>query len=718
MTELASLIYLLGIGIAVVSVLRIGVRYQQERRQARHAGEYTRKKVPPIRQLESGELSALQPLLEDPDQPGTRLVLHNWDVHLLEGPFKHDGVVIGSQVSWRDMIADLEVILPYDAPLYIKKHNRAEVIFAGHYAIVLRLNDHFDLREAFLRDRRRISWADQWQSGTPGLLELVYRERRRNDKSSPEPIHLLKQRLETPQEMKARQGHGVTPFAAIACLAAFFALIVASELEAELARQAWSLSAAALLLMGIWLFWRPQRLDQPERINRVAGPLEAYTVQAPNGKSFIQLTLGAQLEFSVPHHWFPYLDPLLGKHIEADIRVNDRTAVRLCNIFRLEDEVLLYPPRHWRPHSRLIEIATGAFIGVALLSPSLSDDLTLTRNALVGNEVQHFQDSRTLIENLPDRGNLLNLRGRAHCQTQPDEPVHAMPAITCHHLHWDEEPRDTPLARLEYYLHELAWDDFIEDREITNLDAHRMELWRYADRQARRVVTNLPHVVKRIDKACAESISIEAVDRGCNELRDQLIDSMAFHTEQKVTDWTSLKKILQGRTDHSPAMLAHINTNKLRQLRSHAERLSNHLAHSERQAMAVDPTEQQHSSLILTILNPRPGQLPLIKNYPNETDHQGSQNTLFRPADARPFQVEGILSRLETNDDGPSWLIIDAARDRDTIWPAIVRSISLIIATLIILIHGSLLAINFQAARRREEALNEHIQKRTGVSGS
>ena len=166
---LKLLLLVIVIGTAIYS----GIVYSARRRGSAKELSNLREQAQPLRRLSANEREALTPFLVQPHKPGKPVHLSGDDVFPLRGEYQRHGIETNGQQTWHHMIGGVEVILPFDADLFLSHDNQAEVVFADKLAVVVRLND-FELLEGAAREARRDTARDQWRDGARGHLEEVF----------------------------------------------------------------------------------------------------------------------------------------------------------------------------------------------------------------------------------------------------------------------------------------------------------------------------------------------------------------------------------------------------------------------------------------------------------------------------------------------------------------------------------------------------------------
>ncbi|MCP1728331.1 hypothetical protein J2T60_002331 [Natronospira proteinivora] len=697
--------------IAFVSIVS-GINYQLRRRRSRRTAKRARQELPPLRQLDSRELEALQGQLNDPARPDRQLSLDNHQVYRLGGLFERHGLDAGGNTTWHDLIGGIEVILPYDAALSLREDNEAEVAFAGRYAVVVRLNDDFELGGAVERQRRREEQENQWEAGIRGPLKQVFQDGADTDDDRPRgTVRILSQRLESSAEVEDREGRGIGFLSGAVWLAAFIALAIAAVVEGETARQIWAIAGGVLGLLGLWLFWRPYRPGEPARVNRVEGPLDILFYENPNGgPNTGQPVLGNALPFTVPRHWFGKLGAQIGQRVEADIRVTDRTAVGLDPNFSIDAEMMQSPPRYWGRHLTLSLVAAGAFFALLANSPGPVGDVLQAHHALNGGELREYHDSPSLAESMPALGEMVSLAGQGHCQVETPSSNQVTGQIDCSRIRWDGDLLDEPIEPLPEYLQLLGGGDYLDTRDLTAME--RMLVGGQTRGRDVRVIENPGRAVSLVQQVCGDE---EANGQGrrsllvhsCDQAQELLLSRMILDMEDAPEDWAGLSEAFND--DANDDVVGLILKRELDRFYRHGRELSNRITVDHREALAESILVHQGGGVLLEVQNAADAELPSYHFRNDGLGHWQALKRLTTDEGADDFAVEGLVMAAGVDDSGAPHLLLDASRSSDSSWPALMRSAALILAGLLLIIHLPLFVATLMAARRRRRTLRSEV---------
>ncbi len=702
------------------TVITLGslVVYGWRRRKARLKAVYKKQSRDPVRQLTPREKDILAPLLTDPNAPDRKIALKSENVYHLEGPFSRHGVESLYHATYHNQIAGVEVVLPLDALEYLQGVNTAEVVFADRYAVVISLNDRFDLDSAQEREDLRQAQLDQWEAGKPGRLKSIFPEDEDQQEDPIERVDIMGQRLETAAEAEAREGRGHGLQAAAAWIGAFVALGLSSGASTPAGQQGTLAAAIVLAGLGLWAFWRPYRPGRPGRVNRVRGPFHAWSLADRSQKSgtATQPALGIKLPFFVPDHWFRRLPFREGERIEAEIRVEDRTAVRLADRFSLDAEHLQHPPVYWGKHLTVSIVAVGTIALTALAASdmgngSLRGDLLLSQAWLSGQPPGHYRSSQALRQDPPGVGTLVELSGKAHCQVQDRPAFTERYFLSCRHLRWD--PALAPLAvePLSDRALALSRGDFLEHRELTSLE--RLQLGGSAGHGNReiRVVTNPLALIRTVHELCETGDNgSSSSPRGCFSIRMNIHEHLHLNTETPVTAWEDLLELAtEAPADgNEPSLLGLITRGNLDLINREVRGFGERMIEPRRRALAEALHDAQAGGVSMHILNAtEDDRLPQLGSRQREDRHWQILHRLTTADGAAPFSVSGLVTRAGADSNGYPHYRIDASRSLDEAWPPLMRSLLLLLAVGLLVVHLPLMVSRCVGAVKRARRLRQ-----------
>ncbi|MFN3581195.1 MAG: hypothetical protein ACK4VV_12075 [Pseudomonas sp.] len=360
---------------------------------------------PAIRELTREEREALPDPLEVPWLLRTVVPVQDGKVYALHGVLRLHNHNVKDPTGWHYIIEDVvvgnvEVILPYDAERHLNLWaNRAEVVLAGDFAVVVRLNDRFELVAAKRRH-------DLWAKGLPGVIEepigfkwvtaggspMFPSERQAfidqyNGQADepPNAVRRLSQREETRAERLERAGVGIRFKSAFFYLLAFTCLAFAIGAANPAIQVIMLFVGLALFILACGFFRSSLDRRKPVMVNRVEGVLFLPDNPTESNQPSNQAILGGRLAFTVPPHWMNRFRRLNGERVEVEVRVPDFTAVAVGSRLSLQAEIAKQPLVFWGSHFFHLLLALGLLFWIDSISPDFSRDVTWAYHQLNQN---------------------------------------------------------------------------------------------------------------------------------------------------------------------------------------------------------------------------------------------------------------------------------------------------------------------------------------------
>lgn len=729
--ELFGVIKLVLIIIILVASFSSYLVYQGRRRDSARTLSAIRNELSPERRLTPQERETLSPLLIDPHKHEKALHLEDDGVYVLEGEYARHGLDTNGATTWHDTIAGVEVILPFDAELFLELQNRAEVVFAGQYAIVLRLNNAFELQAGLERDKQRQKENAAWEGGVRGTLHnstadenLPTKELSSTQESASDRVTILSQRDETPAEIESREGRGIGILSALCWTLGFIALAIATIYDLQSSRYIWMAVAALFIGLGLWQFWRRWRLPPPQKVNQVVGPfhLHALVTEAQPDKVTVQPMLGDKLAFTVPEPWQFALEMPQGARIEAELRVADCSAVRFGKQLSIDEEVRRFPLVWWGRHFTLALVGAVALMFALYASPGVRADLTLAMHWLTNTTPVLYTDPDALAAELPTKGALITLQGEGRCQVQPPEWDRS--SISCQHLRWGGAMPVAQNTVLEPAVTTLSKGDFIKTRRDIRLEMMMTLQSGGAGRGTNqpRVVTNIEDIVAMVNAVCHQvngednlqafgNSRLRDIPYQCQQLRDGLLESMHLPVDTEPADWEAMLGILAEPYADGDAWEAVILANQVNRLHQRGRGLASTIIAHRAEILASEIMASQQGGILLEITDSSPAAETPGRSRRNQPELWYELLALLEPAKVESFQITGLVLELEEDYSGAPVLVIDRARQLDHPWPATLRALWLVLAMMLLLIHGPLCLRNYLAKRARTQAIQQRYQR-------
>ncbi|AQZ93480.1 IgaA/UmoB family intracellular growth attenuator [Halopseudomonas phragmitis] len=438
---------------------------------------------PFIRSITAEEEEALQPYLVEALVPHDPITLRSKGVYRLRGVHSRLGEDSGDphKPPAVDMINGLEVKVPYDARDYLDDSVvSADVVFAGHYAILLRFNDTFDIVEGHGRFKLTEAQLARWMAGEAGAVEhaigfdVVGKRLRRTLTHSADAkteqtiseavgaVRILAQRPETPAELKRRKGPGLGFLSGLIWLLAFYLFAIGQE------SGQWASGVVALCLsvLAIWLFWFRRKRHEPVGVNLVEGPLRLLPHANPDWAAEHAVALSDKLAFTVPYYWEHELaDRAVTR---AEVRVTDFSCVSFNGKLSLDQERPYRGPLRWGRHLVLAIVACLGLLWVQSESQNPFADVLWGFHHLQGSSPVLYASAEDIIAAKPHIGSLIAVEGDGRCQIGAPSSVHGSYRLNCDAVRWGGTAQPIEFSRRIEHLGEMY--------DATLIKAHRLQL--------------------------------------------------------------------------------------------------------------------------------------------------------------------------------------------------------------------------------------------------
>ena len=713
------------------------IQYQSRRRASKQALQGLAQTDVPLREATAEELALIQPFLTQPGKKKRQLSLTDNKIHRLQGEYIRHGLTSNQGADqMHDTLGGVEVILPYDAMDFLQEVNDAEVMLADKIAIVVRLNGEFDLEGGRERALRRQEQSQLWESGAIGAvpdIELPSPEAAATpDDEEILRVDMLGQRDETPGETLARTEPGLGFLPAFLLILAAVSAAVGTAQEGEVGI---GLSAVAglLLLCALWLIWRPRRTEAAKRVNHVRGALTAVELRNPNNAASVShhWFLGDKFNLVMPKHWQPHVVVPANGRVDADLRVDDFSVVRLGKHFSIDAETRAFPRVYWGRHLVLAIAALLAGIMVIIMSGGgLVGDVLQTKAWLTGSPMQTYDSVQALRETTLPLGSTVKLQGQARCSLLDDGA--RMPVVDCTTLRWGGDVLAAPELTGDEQAFAFYSGSFLRTRSNPLLDmmvqqqtmrsmsdplAYAYQL-QGRNRQRFYNVIGLSETIKAIESYCQ---SLDAAGQAnCMTLRQGVVENLLM--DEDITTWKALvEAVEQGKvgTRRAAAVMSSTGVSKVKRL---AQDLVTVQVEDRVAASAKATLQGQRGGVVLEV---RPGEKTALPALP--TFHQRDTVAGMAPADefdalqryrqyawvaseegVSPFSVEGMVVGVSHEDDGTPVYTLDGHRDASDLVPAAVRSIWWLLAWVLLVVHGVLAIVMFVRSRVRARKVNAY----------
>ncbi|RFA25540.1 hypothetical protein CAI21_19095 [Alkalilimnicola ehrlichii] len=751
-----SIQLLISILVLIFSIISAIVYYSQ-RADTKAALQRLRERARPIRSLKLDERAPVEQFQVDPHKRTRRVERLGESVYRIEGAFARHGISVSGAETVHDTIGGVEVVLPYDAATFLEAHNVAEVVLTPKFAIVLRLNDAFDIRDGYTRTEAEREQKEQWEKGAAGELpELetpVGSATEQEQAANLGAAHIMGRRDETAPEAATRRQLDSCWFAALAAVAAFGLLLVAANGSYA---WLWLLASAALFALGHWLFWRwrlPMRL-QP--VNRVRGHVVRVEWRNPHSQyKQVQLYAGANLPINVPKHWQPWIKGSGDSTIDFDVRVKDRMLLRYGDAFSLADETTRFPRVKWGGHLLLALIGAGMLATAWVTNDRIELDLAHVRAAFSMSGPQLLTDVDAVRAQPPALGSLVNVQAEVRCRL-PEAEGYALAPVDCRRAAWGSSAPEVAEVALDQSLIGLYDGELVKaerDRALENniQIQHRLAELAAAVGQPRhappmrsyevRRLWNVSELILAIDEACLDKGQESAAV--CRQLKDTFRSGVELSSIPTSRGWGSTVDAARSGEFRRYGNNAVTSARTAQRLTSGARELAEMRIYAQYEMPLRAAMRSQRDGVVLFLSEaeaeklrravPRPyanaifpsGEAPVERPARWQTRSQArwatpyqqqwaAYQTLATDAGVWSLQLTGMVTGAYFDENDALVIEIAEDRTRGTVFSSVARLTALLVGLLILLIYGTYCVINVYRATQRKQALKDYYTERLG----
>lgn len=619
------------------------------------------------------------------------------DVYLLSGPHMRYGLEGNGNTTWHETIAGVEVLLPYDANLYLQADNDALVVLTAEKAIVIALNDGFDLAGAAERKRHRQDEQDQWDNGEYGKLSRASAE---DDK----PLTIRDQRLESSAEIEARRGRGIALLPAFLWAVMFSMLGMATGVESPLALTFCLLTSLAAALLALYNFFVTRPEGEPQKVNLVAGKI-CLTPMAVDeyGHTETSVTLNKSIGFELPEHWHPLVDYEDGQHAEMAIRVDDFSVVNYDNRLSLDKEIRRFPPVYWGRHLTLAIVAT-----IALLFPlgsftQMSRDVLFFSQWLRGIDTLYLKNPET-VQNQPLLpGTPVSIEGNGHCDLDVSD---RHPMFNCRQIHWGANAPQSSHIVTSDITRRLQGKALLETQQDSYLTLMAIaQGWDSFHRGKPVMLTNLLDMVITLDTACVSGHILLEVAQQCRRIHRLILDHVAFTLDTKPSSWSEVSKQVQARKNSDRPVNAVTGKRLVTKLEYHFRKLANALNANRSDDIAQDIARSQQGGVLIRLVQ---GSVPTTLQDSTSYDGTTLLDKLLAMIDqpeGKPFHLEGMVTAYRHVNGASAELSLDLTRSSNTANLTVINLIWLLVAAALLAGHGVMAVIRYRQSNDRAKAI-------------
>lgn len=690
-----------------------------------------------VRNMTLEESATVLPFLVNPAKKNKIAPLESEQVYRIAGEYLQHGLSTSNGgETLHDTLGNVDVVLPYDARDFLQPWNTAEVVLTESFAIVISLNDSFDLKGGRERALLQQEQDKQWAAGQTGELPATGFLAQAPDiettaeESAQElaQVRILGQREETAAEAALRDNPGLGWLPALLLVPAFILLLIAGNHDNI---WPWTIPSLLLIAAALYLFWRPRKAASRLKINRVEGSLNLITLQNPGNSKVVQqqLFLGDKFPIKLPDHWDGLAEAPASGIADVDMRVDDFSVVRFGDKLSLDQEETRFPSIYWGRHLLLASISAAMLLLAWLNDVYDSKDLAHVRAVVQNSANQNLLDVGKVQTNPPQVGSMVQLSAQGRCQIMPAKGSQPGP-ISCDTLRWGGEAPKVPDVIIEPDLMRFYNGEIVRASENYMMGmVLGMQMAQQAggnsllmpQRPSIYNIRGLTELVQTIDKACVGNNY--DLRLACEKTQDALGKKVIPGEAEDSIGWA---KLLAKAGDGSLAkegdggVAVRETVYELRDgLRAMAEpRMQQAYAKALQDTLA-----SQRGGIVLPILVTAQEAAPVdaAADAPapavdaNTTDwlkQWANYQALAKSGKLQPVVLNGMVVRSEKDVRGDLVLEIDPLRNRENFMPALIRLLTVAMGAAFLLIHATLFVLNLNKAMQRSRQVAEYNKQR------
>lgn len=739
-----SLQLLLSVGLIIYSIYSVIV-YVSRRSGNKGALRQLRETGQPVRRLTTEERVYLQPFLVNPFKPGKSVELRSDEVYALSGEFLRHGLSVSNGgETMHDTLGGIDVVLPYDARNFLGETNNAEVVLTEKFAIVVRLNEIFDLQGGRERAQLEQLQEQQWNAGQTGELPR-YGE---NDgapeegaASEAEPdiglVRILGQRDETAAEAAARNHPGWGWLATLALFPAFVLLMIAGHNDNF---WPWLVPALLFLALALWLIWHRRRAAARRKVNRVQGKLSLITLQDPANSKLVrsQLFLGDKFPIVMPGHWQAEAKVPVDSQVTLEMRVDDYSVVRFGKELSIDTEEQRFPSVYWGRHLTLAMAGIAMLLAAWIFNDHIAADLAHVRAGLLSGEPQTLTQADQLIARPPTAGTMLHLQAQVRCRI-PAATGNTPPAIDCRQVRWGGTAPRVEAPDIDEDLLRIYSGAVLQARSNPMLDIMlQMKMARESDnpllgyaapRQSFFIVSEASRLIQTIDQECKRA----DIDNrsACEQLQMTLGGKLLVEASGESSGWGNLLEQAKDGSLKKAGDQALVTRETVETLRQELRDLATARLRKIYEKPLQAAIDSQQGGIVLALpgdlMQPAPtsddadepspvGQTgqPAAWHTGKSADWQiqwANYQALGEPESLHPLELTGLVVACDKSPSGEPLLRIDTERTRDNYPPALLRLLAFALGAFFLLVHGALWLLNLSRAKQRQQAIEAYYAK-------
>lgn len=744
--------------VVLVSVFNL-IAYASRRSNSKNAFRELFDKGEPQREMTAEEEAMVQPFLVNPLKPGKLMLLKGKGVYNLSGEYLRHRLKNKNGETVHDTLGAVDVILPYDSLVFMAPWNKAEVVLTDNTAIVITLNDEFDLKggreRSLLKQEQERQWAEGKIGEMPDDMQQSYQDEDLEDESAEveeeeiPPVRILGQRDETPAEIALRVNAGLGWLPALLLIPAFIFLLVSSFKENTYGDLFLLVPSALFFAAAFYGIWWPRRMGHPKKVNRVEGCLTVIELQNPNNSALLskQVFLGDKFPVVIPPQWARWTTIPADSIVDVDMRVDDYSVLRFGNALSLDKEERQFPSVYWGRHLLLMIIAIAMLMMIGFnVADSVADDVTHIQAVLNSPNTPVFKQPSQLLAHPPQVGSLVHIQSQARCQLMPANGPKPAP-INCDTLRWGGAVPTLATVELPPELLSFYQADIINAR-VDHMLGSIMRMNRMAAGETYNPYLPEPTIysidqfsqfVKTIDQACKGKNNTADQNLACQYAqwllgRVQAKGSYKLIPVDEETKggmgWPALVVYANEDHENDPSDSLLLEAKTLADLKkavtaaaepqvqqAYNKALTTALASQRGGVLIANPVPEQDSSGVA-----QPVAEPAVDAVPepdpkstNWLEQWAQYQKLGQAKFLKPVDLKGLVLHSEKNQQGDWVLEVDQRRTQENVVFAGLRLVALLLASLLVLIHGSLFYIKLRQANKREKAIETYRQQQTSV---
>ncbi len=702
------------------------IRYTLRRSGNKRHFVQLKKKGKVLRTLSSAEREALTPVLHLAGV-GKTLQLLNDNVYELNGEFLRHGIQGRHGSTMHDTLGGVDISLPYDSALFISENNRAEVVLTKKVAVVISLNDEFDLIGGQQRAQENLQHEHKWESGaagTYGQLDHLTPEEQAEVDAEPDrfKVQLLGQRTENEGEMAARFIAGIGFKASCLLVMAFIAAMVANSHADSATIQLSAIAIAFILLfLAIRSFWRKPKPVEPQKINRARGYLHSVEIPDPNNAHIPrqEFFLGNKLPVVIPSHWLQFLSRLPDKPLDADIRVENRMLVKLGLALDLSEEERRFPDFYWGRHVTVVLVTVIMALGLLTYMSDPLLDLRLAGSLLTGNEVHTLNSDQIGEVATLEAGDLVNLTAPVRCQLPAQEAGYRLRPLDCRQVVWGGDAPRIDSLDADPLLHEFLAGEVVQTRKDPSLLAYSLRRFDPYGRVKRILrLKNYTAVIEKIDAMCQP---IAASNNGnlkydCRQLKSELLDEVVPVTEERFASWDELMAAVnKGQLKPGKKDEAVLLSSVAASLAERSRKIAEAVILDQAKEVLARAQQVETGGVVLALNYDKWSEAGFASNYAGSLlDQWTVYQQLSDPATYKTVNLTGLLVSNQSDSQGRPLLRIAEEFTPGWIVSATVRIVTLVILVLLAIAHSVFLVVNYRKSKEREKLVDDYNQMRVG----